>query len=227
MKLILGICYFSSAVITVLWLRLLEKQNFHRVESAIFPAFIKLVWLSLLGNAYVGILIIFVPVTINQNNSIQACVLYALAWALQHFAIEGIAFMFMQKGVGFYAAKTATKKAAYFSIFTFVIELIVYANLGYISVACQFLWEVILIIFYLMLWQLPRRKLFRRPAAIIYGRFWCCYRVLNLIFFIFIAADNNSVIYELGWCGRDFISLYGYCVVHPFITYWSLLQDSR
>jgi hypothetical protein len=96
---------------------------------------------------------------------------------------------------------------------------------------------VVLVGFYLLLWAVPQRRLFRRPAAILYGKFWCLFRLLSLSasaisFSASTAAPSRSpapanataaaanCVYVLG-------TLYPFAVLQPLVMYYTLLQDSR
>jgi hypothetical protein len=55
-------------------------------------------------------------------------------------------------------------------------EAVINLDIHIVSFAVEMVWDVMLFLFYLLLWMMPQRHLFRRPAAILYAQFWCLFR---------------------------------------------------
>lgn len=118
-KLVIGLLYLLMMLLTIRWVQASERRaraTFHpdATSSVIFPPFVKILWLSALSNAFIGFLMLFVPVEITgddtHNNLSISVLLYPLAWGLQHFVVEGVACMLMQKGCGVGAARAAFRQ---------------------------------------------------------------------------------------------------------------------
>jgi len=228
-KIVIGMLYIVMSCITVFWIhhqeRVARRGDNEAVHSVIFPIFTKMMWLSAFSSLSVGFLMLFVPVEVTSSNSGLARWLYPLAWALQHAVIEGMAFLFMQKGVGNRAAKIAGIYTLSWCTITFIIQCVVYSYGGVVAIVAQVIWSIMMLVFYLALWKLPRNKLFRRPAAISYAQFWFYFRTMTIIFFIF-AESGHAVLSQIGACGYVFGPLLLFALVQPLLCYWSLLQDS-
>lgn len=196
----------------------------------IFPPFVKILWLSALSNAFIGFLMLFVPVEITGENTHDnlsiSVLLYPLAWALQHFVVEGVACMLMQKGCGVGAAKTAFKQSLLWAFVTFVLQTGVYSSSKHnTAMVYQVSWSALLLVFFLALWLTPQHRLFRRPACIFYAKFWFFFRVVTLL--CFLAAESNlKVLEEVGGCGYVFLPLLGFPILQPLVCYWTLQEDS-
>ena len=208
------------------------RTTFHpdATNTVIFPPFVKILWLSALSNAFIGVLMLVVPVEItgddtHANLSISV-LLYPLAWALQHFVVEGIACMLMQKGCGVGAARAAFKQALLWALVTFVLQTGVYSSSKHTTAMIfQVSWSVLLLVFFLALWVTPSNHLFRRPACIPYAKFWFFFRVVTLL--CFLASESNMKgLEEVGACGYVFLPLLGFPILQPLICYWTLLEDS-
>lgn len=230
LKLIIGILYMAMVGITIYWIHYQEKMARNgdegAVKSVIFPIFTKMMWMSAFSSLFIGILLIFVPAHVTNSNSGFKIILYPLAWTFQHAVIEGIAFMLMQKGCGVHAAKTAGFRTLVWCTVTFVMQMIVYYFGGIISILAQGLWSLMMLVFYGALWKLPRKNLFRRPAAIHYAQFWFWFRLLFIISFT-LASSGEKTLAEIGACGHVFGPLLLFALLQPGLCYWVLLQDSR
>lgn len=228
---IIAILYLVMTMLTIFWINLQERfvrnndSNGDSVKSVIFPIFTLILWLSALSSAYIGVLMLFEPINTHTHNHNYTPWLYALAYTLQHAVIEGIAFLFMQKGCGVHGAKQAGKMLAVWCAFTLMIQAIVFHNAHtIIAVFCQLLWSALLMTFYFCLWFAPQNRLFRRPAAILYGKFWFIFRVISVIFLV---LSEFSATEDIGHCGYAFGPLLLFAIVQPTVCYVSLLQDSR
>ena len=173
---------------------------------------------------------LFVPVEITgddtHNNISISVLLYPLAWGLQHFVVEGIACMLMQKGCGVGAARAAFKQSLCWALVTFAMQAGVYSSEEHTTaVILQVTWSCLLLGFFLLLWLAPQHRLFRRPAAVSYAKFWFWFRVVSLL--CFLAAESNIEGLEyVGGCGYVFLPLLGFPILQPLICYWTLLEDS-
>lgn len=194
------------------------------VKSVIFPVFVYALWLNAAVNIYVGIIALtftFVPFNLTSYGAAWA---FSIMWALQHCVVEGIAIMLMQKGLGFHAAKTASFRIILWGLFTLFAQLATYISNDQLAFFADLTWESLLFFFYLALWITPQKKLFRRPAAINYARFWCVFRVLTMTATILAYIGPTR---PAGLCIDVFGSLLIFALFEPILVYYTLLQDSR
>ena len=92
------------------------------------------------------------------------------------------------------------------------------------SVAVLMIWEMMLFYFYFCLWILPLRRLYRRPAAIQYAKFWCLYRAGEIISTV---LKLIPVTHGFSNCLFVFCYLFPFAILQPWILYYTLLQDSK
>jgi hypothetical protein len=198
-------------------------------NTVIFPPFVKILWLSALSNAFIGVLMLVVPVEItgdNTHNNLSISVLmYPLAWALQHFVVEGVACMLLQKGCGVGAARAAFKWALSWALVTVLMQGGYSASEHTTAVALQAAWNALLLAFFLVLWLAPQDLLYRRPACVPYAKFWFFFRVVSLL--CFLAAESKTPgLEDVGSCGYVFLPLLGFSILQPLVCYRTLLEDS-
>jgi hypothetical protein len=230
LKLVIALLYIVIVPIVLFWIYRLrsEAQRGHRdaVKLVIFPVFTNLLWLLAFSSCYVGILMMTFSVRIGSSNSVAAILLYSLAWTIQHAVIEGIAFMFLQRGCGTNAAIASSKVTFVWCLITFGLQLIVYQSGGTTAVLAQVIWSFFMLIFYFALWLAPQTILFRRPAAIQYAQFWFWFRLVTIVLYIF-QGTNDPTLSSIGTCGYIFGPLLIFPLAQSFVCYWALLQDSR
>ena len=139
---------------------------------------------------YQGLLVATVPLQADKANGVLASTLFATSYALSHMVIEGIAFLLMQKGCGQNATIRAGKFTACWGVVTFFVTFAIFRKSQLVAVVLEVLWGLLLIVLYYTLWLAPQKHLFRRPAAIIYARFWSIFRtiaaLINLTFLFLI-----------------------------------------
>jgi hypothetical protein len=208
------------------------RTTFHPDASntVIFPPFVKILWISALSNAFIGFLMLVIPVEMTgdstHDNLSISVLLYPLAWAMQHFVVEGVAFMLMQKGCGVGAARSAFKAALLWAGFTFVLQAGVYSSEHFLAMVFQVTWSLPLLLFFGALWLAPQHTLYRRPACVLYAKFWFIFRLVTLICFVCVESRVH-VLEAIGGCGYVFLPLLGFPILQPIICYWTLLEDSR
>jgi serine/threonine protein kinase len=225
-----GLLYIAMSLLTIMWIKRKEAEaqaEYGRedaVKSVIFPVFVYVLWANVFYTVYQGILIASVPVATDEKNSSFASILFASSYAIGHMIIEGVAFLLMQKGCGQHAARAAAKWSAMWGIATFILMFFIFHNGGDIAVLLEIVWDMLMFLFYIFLWLAPQKRLFRRPAAILYARFWTIYRTATVIInctLLFKSTENT------GACGYIFVSFFFLSIMQPLVCYWTLLQDSR
>jgi hypothetical protein len=225
---IIAFILFAMACITISWIYIQERNarmgNDRAVKSVIFPVFTKMMWLLVITNIYFSILMLILPADPAGKNSLIITWCYPILFSLQHFVIEGIAFLFMQKGLGSHAAKNAFKWTIWWCLFTFLTQIVVFQNSGILSIIVNSIWSVLQLVLYGLLWLLPNDKLFRRPAAIFYAKFWFIFRLFALTFYV-VAAVNST--HRVGECLYYLGVFMPFGLLEPMVCYYSLLQDSR
>lgn len=170
LRVLIGVIYVLMLVVTIIWVKSNERvaakeQTHHAVNSVIFPVYTRILWLNVICNAYVGLLLLFVPVSITDNSSDISRYLYPLSYSIQHFLIEGVAFMLMQKGCGKGAARKAIRYSFVWGVLTYALMQAWYSTEHLASIVFHVTWSIFMLVFFACLWLLPQDWLYRRPAA--------------------------------------------------------------
>lgn len=194
------------------------------VKTVIFPVFVQILWFNTFINVYVGVAYFAFPYNLESHESMGSVVAFSLVWALQHFLIEGVALLLMQKGLGHHAANRVVFYAGIWGCITFVVEMIINLNFNLFSLSIDVIWSAALLFFYLALWITPQKHLFRRPATIMYAKFWFIFRFFTLLARI-LTGVNDVFTKSLGSCVYVFFSLLVFAAVEPLVLYYTLLQD--
>jgi hypothetical protein len=232
-RLLIGVLYLIMMNVTIIWILKQKKMAIQgdnlAVESVIFPLFINIMWLLALSDCYIGLLIIFLPINLNKDISMVQFLLYPIGYIVQHGILEGIAFLLLQKGCGYYGSRKAGQWTFLWCAFTTVVMYLRFAQIPLLSDLVYLFWCFILVIFYLLIWILPSKYLYRRTAVIPYAKFWCLYRSVMFLFLIIISLRSvtSDLVESVGNCGYDFIYLLFYPLIHPLVLYRTLLNDSR
>jgi hypothetical protein len=229
-KLIVGLLYILMAAITIGWINIQARNarngDNDAVKSVIFPIFTIMMWVSAFTSISVALVILFVPVDLTSRNDSNARWLYPTVFTLQHIVLEGVAFLLMQKGCGKYAAWNASKLMAIWAAITLTANVIGYSPGYKVSIVALLTWDASLLIFYFLLWILPQNRLFRRPAAIPYAKFWFFFRVVEITLYS-MSQVSDPLAAQIGRCGYVFGPLFVFTIFQPIIMYWTLLADSR
>jgi hypothetical protein len=229
--LILGLIYFVTAFVTFLNVRRNRQNALQGIEGAslrvIFPIYLPLLFLSALSDCFVGLVILFVHINLREANVWSSAFPLASAYACQHFVIEGTAFVLMQYGCGYQAFRNSFIWSIGWSLTTFLVMISTYKQGANNDVAfvLHFSWNWILLFFYLVLWLIPERKLYRRSAVRYYARFWCFIRLTVIIsdslwYFGRGTEDTSSI------CIYALVTMPIFVIFKPWIMYKSLLLDS-
>lgn len=170
LRVLIGGGYLAMLAVTIAWVKTSERAAAREltpraVESVIFPVYAQILWLNVICNAYIGVLLLFVPVSITGDSRDISRYLYPLSYSLQHFIIEGVAFMLMQKGCGVGAAKRAFGYSFVWGLVTYFLMQMWYSTDHVTSIVFHVLWSVCMLVFFGCLWFLPQEMLYRRPAA--------------------------------------------------------------
>ena len=111
--LILAIIYSLNACMMIFFIRQQRMKAQDGMEGAamyvIFPIYIPFMIVSALSDALVGVVIFILHPKILQPNPWGATIAISSVYAIQHFVLEGIAFIMMQYGCGFQAARRVSK----------------------------------------------------------------------------------------------------------------------
>ncbi len=226
---VLGILYIITSFVIIYFIKLQKKfakDGDHKaLQSAIFPIYVRILWMNAFVNLYIGLISFafdFHPY--GNEGSVGDKVTFATMWGMQHAVVEGVALLLMQKGLGRNAAKRTLKASLTWGLITFLAQVVAYNASKPIAFSVSMSWNFSLLLFYLILWQLPQRRLYRRPAAIVYAKMWCLYRLYCMM--------SSSLYYfpetfAAGNCLYIFGSLYGFALLEPFVLYFTFLQDSR
>lgn len=224
----IGLLYLCMSVLILYWIKKQEhlgRMGDHEaVKSVIFPVFVNVMWVNSIINFYIGGIILTVEYPAVNENCNSCLWMYSAIWGAQHFVIEGVALLLMQKGLGVYAARRSLRLAALWGLFTMWVQYIsyrfAYAGVGFIRAA----WSFALLFFYLTLWKIPMRHLFRRPAAIPYAKVWFLFRLAETICDGMIRFKRSHAV---GQCLYTFGPFLIFALFQPYITYKTLLDDSR
>lgn len=158
------------------------------------------------------------------HDTLGVAFLYGIMWALQHMAIEGVALLLMQKGLGVHAAKQTAKYTAAWGVFTFIVVFISSLNATqFVNTFFLWFWEIAMFLFYGLLWKCPLEYLYRRPAAVWYGKIWFIYRIFILTTLVLKAFTPTEAVSN---CCNLFFRYFCFAFFQPFVTYQSFLLDS-
>lgn len=226
---LIALLYFFMMFVTIGWVKLNEKKAREEfspmaVKSVMFPPYVNILWVTAFSNAFIGFLFLVVPVKITNGDDDASEYLYPIAWAIQHFVIEGIAFMFMRKGCGVDAARQTFRYAAVWALITYFLMQIWYSTSHIVSITFYLIWSVMMLTLFGSLWLLPLENLYRRPVAISYAKFWFCFRVVATITFCF-SESGVEIMENIGNCGYTFGPLLFFPLIQPYICYKALLAD--
>ena len=203
MELVLSVVYLLNACIMLFWIQQQRKRALNGVEGAsmyvIFPVYIPFMWISVIADLLLSSVLLFASHQApNYRSGLPwgSAIALAFVYGFDHFVLEGIAFVMMQYGCGYKAAKRSAIWASWWGIVTFFAQLVNFKRggdtpEGMISLIS---WNVIQLIFYAALWLLPDRLLFRRPALIFFSKFWFIFRLLYFLSEIMISfSDKGSL----------------------------------
>mmetsp|Transcript_19661 Transcript_19661/g.31214 ORF Transcript_19661/g.31214 Transcript_19661/m.31214 type:complete len:679 (+) Transcript_19661:78-2114(+) len=199
-----------------------EKAE-NAASNIIFPVFVKWLMAVALANLVHGLPNIFMPLDVGEGGSKLAAFVYPATWGFTHFVFEGLAVLLCQKGVGELASRAAIKWGVIFGVWTG-------AQLwpGFLykptpaTITLGVSWEWILAIFYGTIWLAPQTWVFRRSAAMRYGRFWFILRFLQGLNRLLIGLDQ-----DIGFCGYEIVNWIGFGLIKNWVIYQVLLDDSQ
>jgi hypothetical protein len=226
---VLGACYFFMSLLIMFFINYQEKQALRgddrAVQSVIFPIFVKMLWMNAIINIYIAMIMIcfdFNPYEVSSNEG--GVWAFAIMYALQHWLIEGVAILLMQKGLGRNAAFRSLRIAILWGLFSLFVHWGLLNSNRTLAFSLDFCWNMLLLFFYSFLWLAPLKRWYRRPAAIFYAQVWAIYRLTVIIFsaFYFIPATAG-----VAPCFYTFGSLFPFALFEPILMYYTFLQDSK
>lgn len=220
-----------SAVITIFWIKQQQYNARQGMEGAalhvIFPIYLPFLWCSALSDVLVGLVVLFCDINFRKANPWDNSVVVAVAFALQHFVIEGTAFVLMQYGCGWRAVKNAAWWAVGWAIASFFVQFMLYYDGDTaISFWANLMWNMVQLIFYGTLWFAPETKLFRRGAVIYYSRFWTILRLSVIVQDILFRYGTTAMEITASNCIYAIMVLPVFIIFKPLVVYKSLLYDS-
>jgi hypothetical protein len=228
-RVFIAITYFLSISLVLFWVHRQERKVKlgYSHDSILFPHFIRLLYLIAIVDFFTLLILLVVDVILPSSLSSLTMILYCLSGALQQIFTEGIAFLFLQKGCGYYAFQRTRTFACYWFIISFFIYFLLYSPSVPLKILGWLLWLSILV-FYYFLWLLPSKYLFRRSAAKPYGKYWAIYKTAIFLSYglLYLRSQTHGEI-SYGYCGVYAVGFFGYALFHPLIIYWALLDDSR
>lgn len=226
---VLGCTYIFMSFIILYFVKLQEyyaqSGDTRALQSVIFPLYVRILWANAFVNLYIGLICFafdFHPYGGEGSRGDRWT--FATMWALQHLVVEGVAILLMQKGLGINAARKAFKRAFAWGLWTLFVQISIYNTRHEVAFALNLSWNAMLFAFYFCLWVTPQRRLYRRPAVIMYARFWCLFRAYcslsSLLYYDEVTAGLGNCFYVFG-------SLFGFAFLEPLVLYYTFLQDSR
>jgi hypothetical protein len=228
-RFLIAVTFLLSISLVLFWIHRQEKNvklGFSQ-DSIIFPHFIRLLYLIAIVDCFTLLILLIVEVVLPSSLAYVTIIFYCLCGALQQIFTEGIAFLFLQKGCGYYAFQRTRTFACYWFIISFFIYFLLYSPDLPLKIIGWILWLSIGI-FYYLLWLLPSKYLFRRSAAKPYGKYWAIYKTAIFLSYglLYLSSQTHGAI-SYGYCGVYAVGFFGYALFHPLIIYWALLDDSR
>jgi hypothetical protein len=229
-----GGLYILMGVFTFAFIRINEKkakliiENTDKegedasVKSFIFPIFVKILYIQGISSIYMGVIVLFVPLSPNTKNSIIVSIIFASVWALQRGFIDGVSFLLLSKGCGTYSSIKAGIYSAIWMLITFTFYFFIFRNSTQNAFIYQIVIDIILLLFYGSTWLVPLKYLFRRPALITYSKYWFIFRVIvTTIHFISISNERYGI------CLYFLFRVVGFAVIQPVLSYHVMIQDSN
>ena len=212
------------------------KGDSHALKSIIFPLYMRILLAMACINIAEGLLGLFLVKfpkfhhEERESTPLNVKITYCACMGISHFIFEGIAFVLLQKGCGKFAAWTAGKYAFIWSLITFGCFYCAFDGNKQVAEGPTYVWAAIIITFYLIICASPETWFYRRPASIMYARFWCFFRLFYTIFIIAEDHGDNTGwndLSEIGSCGELMLGYVVYPIFLPLVVYWTFLQDSR
>ena len=199
--------------------------------NVIFPVFVNVLWVNAFVNMYCGLCVILMVQNIVEISVTEPSIVVAFSfiYASQHSITEGVAFLLMQKGLGIHAARVSFKWMFVWFAYTFLSKAMTYKTDSHhpnVSYAIDFIWNLIQLIFYLILWKSSPSFVFRREPAILYSKLWFFYRVIVMVttgFLYYGSFFQKSNAY----CTQIFGPVLIYAIFEPAVVYYTLLADSK
>ena len=223
LRILVSFSFLLTMLLVLFWSNIqIKNAKNGQNEPIMFPFYVKLLYSVGLIDLLTFILVLIVEPHISNYDK---RLLYCLIIGLQHTITEGIVFLLIQKGCGYYTIKLFYKFLIFWFILSFLSSYLIFMNLNIARYIGWFIWFLVVLL-YGLLWLLPPKMLFRRPAAIFYSKFWFWYRALMLLFYCFILLSHSSI-QSWGYCGVLVLGLIGHALCHPLIIYRSLAEDSR
>lgn len=200
-----------------------ENADLAAVSRAIFPIYKWILVAQWFINSYIGILLYFyVPPAFGIYWDQAAP--YGIMYGIQHAMVEGVGMLFLQKGLGYNSVYTTCVYASIWGIISVTVEMVALSGTGYLRSLLLLSWYCVMLGFYGALYFAPKEKLFRRPAAYQYARFWFVYRLAIVIFFIFTVSEVEATTTK---CINTFIRFGLFALFQPLVTYRALIEDSE
>jgi hypothetical protein len=234
--LVIGLVYVINTFATIYLVyrnKNLALQGMVGVSKyVIFPVYLPFLWGSALTDFAVGLMFLFLKVEVYKPNSWLASFAIALIIALQHIILEGISFALMQYGCGLQAARKSFKYSIIWGIVTYFFMVFSFRRGGTgLAYTLSAIWGTIMCTFYISLFLLPDKYLFRRPAIKVYAKFWALFRFIVLFADILMWYSDTHSDYitpsEIANCTYGFAGLIIFALFKPYIVYRTLLEDSK
>lgn len=231
--LIIGAGCVISAALTIFWIQQQRRRAYEgqsgAVKHVIFPVYIPFMWGSAFSDLLFGSIIFFVDGTVNHGNTCSVAITYAAAYAIQHFILEGIAFLLMQYGCGYQATRRAIFCAFIWAIGSLILWTVVYhqglENNNSMNLVIG--WDTALFLFYSTLWLAPETWLFRRTAVVRYSMFWTLKQALVLLSEFLVLHNSDEDARIVSTCVYNIGVIPMLLICKPFLIYHVLLLDSR
>lgn len=228
-RVLIAITFLLSISVVLFWIHKQERKVKlgYSEDSILFPHFIRLLYLIAVVDCFTLLILLIAEVVFPSSLTQLTIISYCLTGACQHVFTEGIAFLFLQKGCGYYAFQRTRVFACYWFILSFFIYYLLYSPYLPLKIIGWLLWLTIAI-FYYLLWLLPSKYLFRRSAAKPYGKCWAIYKTALFLSYglLYLRSETHGAI-SYGYCGVYAVGFFGYALLHPLIIYWALRDDSR
>lgn len=172
----------------------MDDGNDGSTSYAIFPIYVPILLLSALADALFGLVSIFIDFDTNRNHSsnLTDSIAIGVCFFAQHFIIEGLAWSLLQYGCGFAARRKSAFMGLVFGLITFACQFLShYMATNIVGRTFSLLWVSGLTLFFLMVWLLPEKYLYRRPAVYFYAKFWSIFRILQTVALVLVYVSGQ------------------------------------
>lgn len=233
-KLVLGLLQIITSVVVLAYIEyhnekkrlsgMMKKSTPHEFhpshEPLVLPLYFILLWGLVVADLYQGVLSFVCP--ISATHASWPCTAgVSVGYGVYHVVLEGAALLCMQYGAGIKTLVRVFKISIVWGVVTGAVWGYSFRSTSTPAFVCKTVWEVCLVVFYMVLWLSPAHRVFRRPSVLAYAGFFAIMWVLNLVTDSLHRADL-----DFSTCVSMVTGVLFWGIGRPFVFYRLLWLDS-